>query len=316
MSDSSVAGYLPPTAADAYDQALDRLLVPVVAGVTGLDPTLVRPRWQISAPTMPEPETNWAAVGVSFIDPDDNVYERHVKVDGLAGADASYSAVERDERMTMLTSFYGPMAASNAMKFFDGMQIEQNRAGLKSYGIDVVSVQSATRVPLLVAMKWQMRIDVSVELIRRTVRTYSILTIQASSSNGPSTLYVDGNQTTLTFDQNTSKSIRGDVYAAFLSSPDTGSVPLSVYFVDRSNGGPTNWLWDFGDGTTSDQQNPVHTYTTVGTFTVIMRAWRDGAFSQVTQNGCVSTASHAEFSVLLETGGRLLLESGGSILLE
>ena len=30
----------------------------------------------------------------------------------------------------------------------------------------------------------------------------------------------------------------------------------------------TAWLWDFGDGATSTQKDPVHTYTAAGTYTV------------------------------------------------
>lgn len=33
-------------------------------------------------------------------------------------------------------------------------------------------------------------------------------------------------------------------------------------------GGASSWNWDFGDGSISNQQNPAHTYTTAGTFTV------------------------------------------------
>jgi PKD repeat protein len=45
---------------------------------------------------------------------------------------------------------------------------------------------------------------------------------------------------------------------------------LSAAFVDNSSGPPSSWLWDFGDGTTSTQQNPTHTYTASGTYTVCL----------------------------------------------
>jgi PKD repeat protein len=33
---------------------------------------------------------------------------------------------------------------------------------------------------------------------------------------------------------------------------------------------PTGWLWDFGDGGSSTEQNPAHTYTATGTYTVTL----------------------------------------------
>ncbi|MBV8545205.1 MAG: PKD domain-containing protein [Acidobacteria bacterium] len=47
---------------------------------------------------------------------------------------------------------------------------------------------------------------------------------------------------------------------------------LKVNFVDRSTGTPTSWSWAFGDGGTSTEQNPVHTYAAAGTFTVSLKA--------------------------------------------
>jgi PKD repeat protein len=47
------------------------------------------------------------------------------------------------------------------------------------------------------------------------------------------------------------------------SSP--GWMPNSYEFFDYSSGNATNWLWDFGDGTTSTQQNPIHTYSPTAT---------------------------------------------------
>ncbi len=35
---------------------------------------------------------------------------------------------------------------------------------------------------------------------------------------------------------------------------------MVVQFQDESTGSPTSWLWDFGDGSASTEQNPVHQY--------------------------------------------------------
>ncbi len=47
-----------------------------------------------------------------------------------------------------------------------------------------------------------------------------------------------------------------------------GRAPLTVQFTDTSTGSPTNWTWDFGDGNTSDKQNPFYTYQQPGNYTV------------------------------------------------
>jgi PKD repeat protein len=58
--------------------------------------------------------------------------------------------------------------------------------------------------------------------------------------------------------------------ADFTSGARSGAVPLAVAFMDASKGGPTSWSWDFGDGSTSINRNPTHTYTTVGTYAVTL----------------------------------------------
>ena len=45
-----------------------------------------------------------------------------------------------------------------------------------------------------------------------------------------------------------------------------------VNFTDQSTNTPTSWSWNFGDGATSTQQNPSHTYATNGSFTVTLQA--------------------------------------------
>lgn len=56
--------------------------------------------------------------------------------------------------------------------------------------------------------------------------------------------------------------------ADFAAPLTEGASPLEVHFRDLSTGVTTSWHWDFGDGTTSSAQNPVHTYTQSGRYSV------------------------------------------------
>ncbi len=56
--------------------------------------------------------------------------------------------------------------------------------------------------------------------------------------------------------------------AAFSASPTSGKAPLKVKFTDKSTGTLISWKWDFGDGSTSKDQSPVHTYSKAGIYTV------------------------------------------------
>ncbi|MBI4775849.1 MAG: PKD domain-containing protein [Deltaproteobacteria bacterium] len=62
----------------------------------------------------------------------------------------------------------------------------------------------------------------------------------------------------------------GALDVAFQATPTSGLVPLEVHFTDLSTIGMTSWHWEFGDNTTSDEQHPSHTYTTPGTYDVVV----------------------------------------------
>jgi PKD repeat protein len=60
--------------------------------------------------------------------------------------------------------------------------------------------------------------------------------------------------------------------AASFTRVPTGSVcaAATVWFTDTSGGGPTAWLWDFGDGVITDVQHTTHAYAATGSFTVTL----------------------------------------------
>ncbi|MEE1898215.1 PKD domain-containing protein, partial [Flavobacterium rakeshii] len=62
------------------------------------------------------------------------------------------------------------------------------------------------------------------------------------------------------------------VYEAnFSLSPSVAcSLPHTVFFTDQSEQ-PDTWEWDFGDGSTSTAQNPIHTYISQGEYTVTLK---------------------------------------------
>ncbi len=58
--------------------------------------------------------------------------------------------------------------------------------------------------------------------------------------------------------------------ADFTATPTNGNAPLLVNFTDVSVGSVTNRSWDFGDGNTSGDVNPSHTYSNAGIYSVTL----------------------------------------------
>jgi YVTN family beta-propeller protein len=75
----------------------------------------------------------------------------------------------------------------------------------------------------------------------------------------------------------------------FVANLNSGQTPLPVQFTDQSTGEITSWHWDFGDGTTSADHNPVHTYTTPGNFDVSLTVSGPGGANTKVTNNCVWT---------------------------
>ncbi len=57
---------------------------------------------------------------------------------------------------------------------------------------------------------------------------------------------------------------------------------LGCSFIDKSkddDGVITGWRWEFGDGATSDERNPVHTYSGPGRYDVLLTVTDDAGAS-------------------------------------
>ena len=95
--------------------------------------------------------------------------------------------------------------------------------------------------------------------------------------------------------------------ANFTATPRTGNTGLAVAFTDLSTtvtgGSIVSWRWNFGDGSESDEPNPIHTYLTPGDFTVSLTVTSSGGSHTRTRPGYIRISSPAGSDQLDERGG-------------
>jgi len=92
----------------------------------------------------------------------------------------------------------------------------------------------------------------------------------------------------------------------FRAYPVKGSPPMKVRFQNFTTGNPVRYLWDFGDGTTSVDKSPIHTYLTEGVYTVRLNIITGtGAQGIVTKNNyiLVSNEQKTPFFYVLPNQG-------------
>jgi len=102
---------------------------------------------------------------------------------------------------------------------------------------------------------------------KEPVHTYE----KAGSYSPQLTIWSDENSaTTVLANAITVKKTSDNPVALFTADPVCFVAPGKVWFTDESIGGIVSWAWDFGDGSVSDKQNPVHKYTSGGIQTVTL----------------------------------------------
>lgn len=81
--------------------------------------------------------------------------------------------------------------------------------------------------------------------------------------------------------------------AGFTASAASGTAPLTVLFTNQSTGSPVSLSWIFGDGGTSTDTNPSHTYTVAGTYTITLTATNAGGPNSITKTVTVAAPTVA-----------------------
>lgn len=176
--------YIQPQDAPPLEgQALTQFLQAWFVGLSGIDPTLVRPRWQADPSNIPTAGEFWAAFGIRKRLADTyGIVEHLPNANGGLGADLRM----RHETIDILISFYdlgvNGYADALAALVADNVLIEQNRWPLDQNGFGVYEVKDATPVPSLFKERWQYRVDLSVTLRRQIRRTYPIYNVEKFQS--------------------------------------------------------------------------------------------------------------------------------------
>lgn len=71
--------------------------------------------------------------------------------------------------------------------------------------------------------------------------------------------------------------------AGFTQDQTSGPPPLNVQFTNQSTGNISQYLWNFGDGSTSSEVSPAHQFTMVGTYNIILTVTGPGGSSSATR---------------------------------
>ena len=167
MSTSATGGYLIES-----ETALDvkRFFHDLIMNITGIDKTLVRPRWQPNQPIIPSSGTNWCGFGITILESDDSAY---LKENSLGDS----ASLIRHEKYSLFCSFYGTLASENIRKMRDGLQIGQNREVLFLNNFGYVSCTPSTHAPELINDIWHDRYDIEFQFAREVHKDYNVLSI-------------------------------------------------------------------------------------------------------------------------------------------
>lgn len=179
MNTSQTGGPLTPLTAPLLGQGLARLFQQLIVGVTGLDGTLVRPRWQAEPANIPQFGVAWCAVGIQKREAQGFAWQTPDTPTGQL-------SLSRQEELTLLCSFYdngvGQAADQYALSLRDGLQLGQNREVFFGTGIDFINAGELRALPSLLKERWLYRVDIPLYFRRTMTWTYAITTLTGANA--------------------------------------------------------------------------------------------------------------------------------------
>ena len=88
--------------------------------------------------------------------------------------------------------------------------------------------------------------------------------------------------------------------ANFTSNTSSTCEGNEINFTDLSGGGPTSWMWTFGDGNSSTSQNPTHIYNAAGIYNVTLTASNSEGSDVSTQPSMITVLNEIASSQAFE----------------
>jgi PKD repeat protein len=193
---------------------------------------------------------------------------------GWNGGNAVSLISESDQTLDLLFNQYGYYQVNRFVTNSNGTAVNSSTISVCPLVASFTTSQTTGLVPLSVQFT-----DTSTNQPTGWLWNFGDGT-QNSTLQNPKHLYATSGVYTARLDAtnnqgscwNTTSITVSPLTASFNANQTTGLEPLAVQFTDTSTDLPIKWSWNFGDSGTSGIQNPVHTYTAPGIYTMNLSA--------------------------------------------
>lgn len=119
----------------------------------------------------------------------------------------------------------------------------------------------------------------------------------ANSPSGDNSAYQWDGSTLNQLDDDLAFCLMEDISVDFAADPKYIRVHENVSFTDltESLNPITDWHWDFGDDMSSDEENPVHQYSTSGSYDIMLRVSDGNMVDSLSREGLITVVDSSEW---------------------